>query len=103
MTPLNLSMKSFGAKSFEVSQYLVKNGADMTEEERQFFAEMEEMFPEIRADVNAQDTEYATQPYAHAHGHSLMLFVLFIQWLTDPFGVFSDESGRKRGRDGEFS
>ena len=103
MTPLNLSMKSFGAKSFEVSQYLVKNGADMTEEERQFFAQVEEMFPEIRADVNAQDTEYDTQPYAHAHGHSLMLFVLFIQWLTDPFGFFSDESGRKRGRDGEFS
>ncbi len=71
MTPLNLSMKSSGAKSFEVSQYLVKNGADMTEEERQFFAQVEE----IRADVNAQDTEYATQPYAHAHGHSLMLFV----------------------------
>ena len=99
MTPLNLSMKSFGAKSFEVSQYLVKNGADMTEEERWIIAQVEE----IRADVNAQDTEYATQPYAHAHGHSLMLFVLFIQFLTDPFGVFSDESGRKRGRDGEFS
>jgi hypothetical protein len=99
MTPLNLSMKSFGAKSFEVSQYLVKNGADMTEEERWIIAQVEQ----IRADVNAQDTEYDTQPYAHAHGHSLMLFVLFIQWLTDPFGVFSDESGRKRGRDGEFS
>ena len=64
-------MKSFGAKSFEVSQYLVKNGADMTEEERWIIAQVEE----IRADVNAQDTEYATQPYAHAHGHSLMLFV----------------------------
>ena len=99
MTPLNLSMKSFGAKSFEVSQYLVRNGADMTEEERWIIAQVEE----IRADVNAQDTEYDTQPYAHAHGHSLMLFVLFIQWLTDPFGFFSDESGRKRGRDGEFS
>jgi len=99
MTPLNLSMKSFGAKSFEVSQYLVKNGAAMTEEERWIIAQVEE----IRADVNAQDTEYDTQPYAHAHGHSLMLFVLFIQWLTDPYGVFSDESGRKRGRDGEFS
>ena len=99
MTPLNLSMKSFGAKSFEVSQYLVRNGADMTEEERWIIAQVEQ----IRADVNAQDTEYDTQPYAHAHGHSLMLFVLFIQWLTDPFGFFSDESGRKRGRDGEFS
>jgi hypothetical protein len=56
MTPLNLSMKSFGypgAKSFEVSQYLVKHGADMTGEERQFFADMEEMFPEMFAHVNA--------------------------------------------------
>ena len=39
MTPLNLSMRSSilrdpDVKSFEVSQYLVKNGADMTEEER---------------------------------------------------------------------
>ena len=99
MTPRDLSMKSFGANSFEVCQYLLKNGADMTEEEREIIAEVEE----IRADVNAQDTKYDTQPYAHARGHSLVLFVLFIQWLTDPFGFFSDESGRKRGRDGEFS
>ena len=99
MTPLNLSMKSFGANSFEVCQYLVQNGADMTEEEREIVAEVEK----IRADVNAQDTKYDTQPYAHARRHSLVLFVLFIQLLTDPFGFFSDESGRKRGRDGEFS
>ena len=73
MTPLNLSMKSFDAKSFEVSQYLVKNGADMTEEERQFFAEVEE----ICADVNAQDTEYDTQPYACTYEHSLIALFSF--------------------------
>jgi hypothetical protein len=58
-----------GAKFFEVCLYLVKYGADMTEEERQVFADMEEIFPEMFADVNAQDTEYYTQPYAHAREH----------------------------------